>query len=145
MSTSKGAFPALLASTLNVWGVFLRTSLSSPGPTAVTLLASTSSTTVGLKGLPVVDTEEESKDKMQRNTEGPIPTICQTYHILSFTNCNLPTFIPNSPCGTHTLKLGTYASPSGTHTYLTIWNLYLTCGPHTLLCGNHAYHVPPTP
>lgn len=51
-STSSGATPALLQSTVKVWGTWALTPLPRPGPEHFTLLGSTSSLTGTLNGLP---------------------------------------------------------------------------------------------
>lgn len=50
--TSKGASPALVQSTVNVWGTRARTPAPKPGPEHFTLLGSTTSLTGTRKGLP---------------------------------------------------------------------------------------------
>lgn len=51
-TTSRGAIPALLASTVKDWGILARTAVPRPGPAIFTLLGSTTSFTGTLKGLP---------------------------------------------------------------------------------------------
>lgn len=51
-TTSRGATPALLVSTVKDWGILARTAVPRPGPAIFTLLGSTTSFTGTLKGLP---------------------------------------------------------------------------------------------
>lgn len=55
--TTRGASPALLLSTVKVWGTCARTPISRPGPKHLTLLGSTSSRTGTLNGLPETRTK----------------------------------------------------------------------------------------
>lgn len=56
-ATDNGAIPALLQSTVKVWGILARTLEPTPGPESFTLLESTKSFTGTLNGLPVKGTK----------------------------------------------------------------------------------------